>query len=458
MIYARQSTAIIVTVGPVLDADGVAVTGGVVADYKISKNGGAPAALNGSATYTHRHTGYGSLSLTATDVGTVGTVEITMDDTVNSCPIKEITVLEEAVYDALFAASAPGYVANAPVNVAQFGGSNGTFASGRPEVNVSHWLGTAAATPTVAGVPEIDVTHWNGTAIPAVHTAGYPIVTIKDGTGTGEIDTNAGAVVSVTTTGTATNVTTVNGLAAGVITAASIAADAFTAAKFHSDVTTEFQSGLATAANLATVAGYLDTEIAAILVIANKLDTALVLDGAVYQFTTNALELAPTGGSAPTAAEIADEVETRTIAGVTLVATVTNLTNRPAITANWLTAAGTAADFTTEIQSGLATAASIAALNNLSAAQVNAEVDTALADYDGPTNAEMVARTLLAAEYGTAATQATIAGYLDTEVAAIKAKTDQLTFSVANTLDVNIEYVNGTQVNGTGATGDEWGP
>lgn len=39
-----------------------------------------------------------------------------------------------------------------------------------------------------------------------------------------------------------------------------------------------------------------------------------------------------------------------------------------------------AASAVTEIQSGLATAASIAALNNLSAAQVNAEVDTALAD------------------------------------------------------------------------------
>ena len=38
-------------------------------------------------------------------------------------------------------------------------------------------------------------------------------------------------------------------------------------------------------------------------------------------------------------------------------------------------------------------------LNDLSSSEVNAEVDTALADYDGPTNAEMVARTLLAAGY-----------------------------------------------------------
>tara|TARA_R110000824_G_scaffold526_11_gene3389 strand:- start:5306 stop:8155 length:2850 start_codon:yes stop_codon:yes gene_type:complete len=40
-----------------------------------------------------------------------------------------------------------------------------------------------------------------------------------------------------------------------------------------------------------------------------------------------------------------------------------------------------------------------AGLNDISTSEVNAEVDTALADYDGPTNAEMVARTLLAADY-----------------------------------------------------------
>jgi len=39
------------------------------------------------------------------------------------------------------------------------------------------------------------------------------------------------------------------------------------------------------------------------------------------------------------------------------IATVTTLTNLPAITTDWLTAAGTAADFTTEIQVGLATSA-----------------------------------------------------------------------------------------------------
>ena len=110
MIIVRQSTARIVTVGPVLDASGVAVTDGVVADFKVSKNGAAPAALNGSATLTHRHTGFYSLSLTTSDLDTVGSAEITIDDTVNACPMKDLVVIEEAVYDISFAASATGAV------------------------------------------------------------------------------------------------------------------------------------------------------------------------------------------------------------------------------------------------------------------------------------------------------------------------------------------------------------
>jgi len=66
----------------------------------------------------------------------------------------------------------------------------------------------------------------------------------------------------------------------------------------------------ATAAALDAVDNYVDTEVAAIKAVTDKLDTALVLDGAVYQLTANALELAPTGGSAPSAATIASAVRT----------------------------------------------------------------------------------------------------------------------------------------------------
>lgn len=55
---------------------------------------------------------------------------------------------------------------------------------------------------------------------------------------------------------------------------------------------------------------------------------------------------------------------------------------------------------------------------------------------DIPTVAEFEARTLVAADYGTAANQTTIAGYLDTEIAAIKAKTDNLPSDPADASDI----------------------
>lgn len=112
----KQSTAASITVGPILDSDGVAKTDEVVASILLSKNGGAPAALNGSATLTHRHTGNYTLTLTAIDVNTVGTAEFTLSSTTNAMPIKSCNVVEESVYDNVFAASAVGPLTAAAVN------------------------------------------------------------------------------------------------------------------------------------------------------------------------------------------------------------------------------------------------------------------------------------------------------------------------------------------------------
>lgn len=68
---------------------------------------------------------------------------------------------------------------------------------------------------------------------------------------------------------------------------------------------------------------------------------------------------------------------------------------------------------------------------------------------------------LLDVELGTVATAAnlaTLTGYVDTEVAAIKAKTDSLTFTVAGQVDANIQSVNDVTVNGNGSAGTPWGP
>ncbi len=62
--------------------------------------------------------------------------------------------------------------------------------------------------------------------------------------------------------------------------------------------------------------------------------------------------------------------------------------------------------------SPLATSASIVALNDLSAAEVNAEVDTALADYDPPTNAEMLAAIAALNDLSAVEAQAAVAAAL----------------------------------------------
>ena len=103
----------------------------------------------------------------------------------------------------------------------------------------------------VSGTVSANVVQWNSASVASPHTAGYPICTIKDGTGIGEIDTNAGAVVSVTTTGTATNLTNLPSIPANWITAAGTAAD------FIAEVKTQVTDALNvdTYAELASVPG-----------------------------------------------------------------------------------------------------------------------------------------------------------------------------------------------------------
>lgn len=51
-----------------------------------------------------------------------------------------------------------------------------------------------------------------------------------------------------------------------------------------------------------------------------------------------------------------------------------------------------------------------------------------------------------------------VTGLTASDVGAIKTNTDKMVFTKTNELDVNIQSVNGTTVNGDGSTGTEWGP
>jgi len=86
-----------------------------------------------------------------------------------------------------------------------------------------------------------------------------------------------------------------------------------------------------------------------------------------------------------------------------------------------------------------ATLAAIAALNNLSAAQVNTEVDTALSDYDPPTRTEATAdkNEVLAA-------LVTIDDFLDTEIAAILEAVDtEVAAILADTNALQTDWADG---------------
>lgn len=185
-------------------------------------------------------------------------------------------------------------------------------------------------------------------------------------------------------------------------------------------------SGLDT--KLDTIDNFVDTEVAAIKTVTDKVDTALVLDGAVYQFTANALELAPTGGSAPTAADIADAVWEEDL---------TDHSSTVGSVAEALGAAGSAGDpWATALPGAYGSGSAGKIIGDNINATISSRASQTSVD-DVPTNAE------LATALGTAddATLSAISSVdakidiIDTNVDSVKAKTDSLTFTTANRVD-----------------------
>lgn len=155
-------------------------------------------------------------------------------------------------------------------------------------------------------------------------------------------------------------------------------------------------------ATLATIASYVDTEVAAIKAVTDKLDNTVENTSDGYIFTANALQQAPTGGSAPTAADIADAVWEEAIG---------DHSGTSGSTAEALAAAGSAGD----------------------------PWSTPLPGAYGAGTAGNIVGTNLDATVSSRATQAsvdTIDDYVDTEVAAIKAKTDNLPSDPADASDI----------------------
>lgn len=186
--FLRQSTASQSrALGPFIDDTDfkTAKTGLTIAntDIKLVINGAASANKN-SGGGTHRVNGVYGVTFDATDTATVGEIEVSVVVAGALAVFDKFVVVEEAVYDALFVAAAPGYVVDQPVNATKLAGQVITAAAGVT-------FPTSVASPTNITAGTI-ATVTNLTNAP---TAGDLTATMKTSIGTAVA---ASAVASVT--------------------------------------------------------------------------------------------------------------------------------------------------------------------------------------------------------------------------------------------------------------------
>lgn len=257
------------------------------------------------------------------------------------------------------------------------------------------------------------------------------------------------------------------------VNVSTISSNAITAAAVASDAVTEIQSGLATASALTTVAGYLDTEIAAILADTNELQTDwanggrldLILDARASQTSVDTIDGIVDAILVDTEEIGAAGAGLTALASQTSVTTIDTVVDAIKVTTDKLDTAleldGAVYRYTANAleeaptgSGGGLDAAGVRAAIGLASANLDTQLsaidtvvdalDTSVADL--PTNSELA--TALAT-----ADDAVLA-----QIALIKAKTDPLSFTVAGMVDANIQYVNDVEVTGNGQTGTEWGP
>jgi hypothetical protein len=655
---------------PILDADGDLVTGATGLDSEVSKDGGTFADCTSEATEIATSSGMYFLDLTSTEMN-ADTVAVIVKTTSSGAKTTPIVMYPEEAGDIR-------------VNVTQVNGTNQTagdimadtndiqtrlpaaLVSGRMDASVGAMAANVLTATAINADAITDAKVAADVTIASVTGAVGSVTGNVGGNVNGSVGSVVGAVGSVTGN-VGGNVTgSVGSVATGGITAGSIAADAIGASELAADAVTEIQSGLATAAALATVdtvvdaiqaktdnlpsdpadasvvagliagvdakvdiidsnvdavlgdtnelqtdwanGGRLDNildarasqtsvddlptnaelatalgtaddavlaQVALLKAVTDKLDDTLEDDGGTYRFTANALEEGPGGGSAPTAAEIADAVWEEAIAdhsgtagstaealgaagaagdpwttqlpgsygsgtagkiiGDNINATISGrasqtsldtvdgivdaiLADTNELQTDWVNggrldnildarASQTSVDdipTNAELSTALAGAddavlAAIAALNNLSQANVrtaiglasanldtqlgdiptNAELAAALASADDATLAAIAALNNLSSAQAQTAAAAALSAYdaptraeatsdkdevlaavdaNETKIDAIKTKTDSLTFTVSNRIDANVTSVANAAIGGVGTELDPWGP
>lgn len=427
MNILRQSTAVDVLIGPFVDStDGVTAETALTlsqADITLSKNGQTLAQKNDITAAAHDANGYYNCELDATDTNTIGTLVLTVNES-GALPVRhEFQVVEENVYDMLFADGGDlGTTVDAILtDTAEIGAAGAGLTA----------LATQASVNTIdTNVDAIlDDTGTSGVVVAAGSKTGYEL--------SGTLTTLDDLMLDVGTAqgGTSTSITLrsgasasdfyyadawvfiVSGTGAGQsrlitnYTGSSKVADVsagWTTNPNSTSVYAIFPAGLVNVGlwNYGNPPGVNASNHMLVDVRAINNDTGApanleaAYDGTGYAGGTikqqvSTVEL--------TAAALADMFNTDSgttyasaVAGSVVKETADNaggssLTVGDIADAVWdEPKAGhvTAGTFGEEVQAH-ALSSEISALNDLSAAEVNAEVDTALADYDGPTKAEM---------------------------------------------------------------------
>ena len=329
MKLLKQSTAATVVVGPVLDANGAAVTTAVVGDFRIAKNG-TIATLSG-ATVTHDANGYYTVALTTGNTDTVGRLAIYSGNTSHSMATHHWTVLLASVFDAILAnaTNSTGGLVTATGSVTALAGAISTYAGGD----------TAGTTTLLARLPSA-ITLNSGAVTVGTNNdkTGYSLTA---GTGLGNQTANitgnlsgsvgsvTGAVGSVTARVTANtdqwNGVTVTGMPMPTYTQPT----GFLAATFPATVSSFAGGAVASVTgSVGSISGVtFPTHFQSLEITANGHVSAVVQSIANNSITASSIQ-----GGAITAAKFATDA---------------------------ITASALAADAVQEIQSGLATAANL---------------------------------------------------------------------------------------------------
>jgi len=394
---------------------GVTLAGADQAEV-LKANGAATTAMAGTFAAVTGADGWYDYTVAVGDVDTVGEVVFIVQDSSVCLPVfVRAQVVEEAVFDALFAASAAGFasisaLATVDANVDAILVDTSTTLDGKIntiDTNVDSILVDTAeigaagagltALATAANLATVD-TNVDSILVDTATTIPAQITALND------FNPATDTVANVTTVATTTTNTDMRGTDSAATSSALAVVDG-NVDSILVDTATTIPAQISGLNDISTaqVNAEVDTALSDIHLdhlFATDYDpasppgttTALLnelieSDAGVSRFTANSLEQAPSGGGGgggASASAIADAVWDELQSGHVAV--------------------GSMGEIATEIASiladtGTAIPSQISGLNDLSAAQVNTEVDTALADYDGPTNAEMVARTLPSASY-----------------------------------------------------------